>query len=79
MNTATAVRRELKSYIDAIPENNLEIVRPMLSFLAGTYPANESIVIETNLTVKEKAVVRAGRKERKEHPENFVPWSAIKT
>jgi len=79
MNTATAVRRELKSYIDAIPENNLEIVRPMLSFLAGNHTTNESFVIETNLTAKEKAVIRAGRKERKEHPENFVPWIAIKT
>jgi len=75
MNTATAVRRELKNFIDAIPEGNLEIVRPMLSFLAG----NEPLIIETNLTAKEKAVIKAGRKERKEHPENFTPWTTIKT
>jgi len=74
MNTAAAVRRELKNYIDAIPEINLEIVRPMLSFLAG----NEPLIIETNLTAKEKAVIKAGRRERKEHPENFTPWTAIK-
>ena len=36
------------------------------------------IVIETNLTADEKAVIKAGRKERKEHPENFTPWATIK-
>ena len=75
---ATSIRRELKRYIDAIPENNLEIVRPMLSFLAGNQVANEPLVIETNLTADEKAVIKAGRKERKEHPENFTPWATVK-
>jgi len=76
MNTTSiAVRRELKKYIDAMPESNLEIVRPMLSFLAMNAP----IVIETNLTADEKAVIREGRKERKEHPENFTLWAKIKT
>ena len=73
----TTVRRELKRYIDAIPESNLEIVRPMLSFLAGNQ-TNEPLVIETNLTADEKAIIKAGRKERKEHPENFAPWATIK-
>ena len=73
MNAAT-IRRELKRYIDVIPENNLEIVRPMLSFLAGNNP----FVIETNLTAEEKTVVKAGRKERKEHPENFTSWATVK-
>ena len=72
---ATTIRRELKRYIDAIPESNLEIVRPMLSFLAGN---QAPLVIETNLTADEKAVIKAGRKERKEHPENFTPWATIK-
>ena len=74
----TAVRRELKRYIDAIPENNLEIVRPMLSFLAGNKVMYEPLVIETNLTPDEKAIIKAGRKERKEHPENFTPWASVK-
>lgn len=74
---ATLIRRELKRYIDAIPENNLEIVRPMLFFLAGNQ-ANDPLVIETDLTAAEKVVVKAGRKERREHPENFTPWSTIK-
>jgi hypothetical protein len=76
--TANTVRRELKHYIDAIPECNLEIVRPMLSFLAGNQAINEPLAIETNLTANEKAVIKAGRKERKEHPENFTSWAAVK-
>jgi hypothetical protein len=72
----TAVRRELKRYIDAIPASNLEIVRPMLLYLAETQTGQ--LVIETNLTADEKAVIKAGRKERKEHPENFTPWATIK-
>jgi len=75
MNDA-AIRRELKRYIDAMPESNLEVVRPVLSFLAGSY--TEPLTIETNLTLKEKAVIKEGRKERKEHPENFTPWEKIK-
>jgi len=75
MNTVT-IRRELKRYIDVIPESKLEIVRPMLSFLAGS--ENETLVIETDLNADEKAVIKAGRKERKEHPENFTSWAAVK-
>jgi len=76
--STTAVRRELKCYIDIIPENNLEIVRPMLSFLAGNQTMNEPLIIDTNLTANEKVVIKEGRKERKEHPENFTPWSEIR-
>jgi len=78
MNTAATVRRELKNYIDAIPESNLEIVRPMLSFLARNQTTNGPLVIETDLTADERAVIKAGRKERKEHPENFTPWAKIR-
>ena len=74
---ATTIRRELKRYIDAIPESNLEIVRPMLSFLAGN-KANDPLVIETSLTADEKEVIKAGRKERKEHPENFTLWTEVR-
>ena len=40
--------------------------------------ANEPLVIETNLAADEKAVVKAGRRERKEHPEKFTPWAEIR-
>ena len=40
--------------------------------------ANEPLVIETNLTADEKAVIKAGRKKRKEHPESFTDWKTVK-
>ena len=60
------------TYIDIIPESNLEIVRPMLSFLAKNQTTYEPFIIETNLSAEEKAIIKAGRKELKEHPENFI-------
>ena len=79
MNTTdSAVRRELKGFIDKIPEQNLEILRPILSYFAKNQEINDSLVIETDLTKEEKVIIQAGRKERMEHPENFTPWAAIK-
>jgi hypothetical protein len=76
MNTTeTAVRGELKGYIDAIPDSNLEMVRPILSFLAKI---NEPFVIETDLTEDEKAIIAEGRKNRKERPETFIPWRQVR-
>jgi len=68
----TTIRQELKKYIDEIPENNLDMAQRFLCLLSGR------LIIETNLTASEKAVIKAGRKERKEHPENFTSWSSIK-
>ena len=72
--STTTIRRELKRYIDAIPEHNLEIIRPMLSFLAGQEP----LVIETGLTDKEKAIIKAGTQEYKKHPEKFTDWTKVR-
>ncbi|MDR1400243.1 MAG: hypothetical protein LBJ41_10005 [Treponema sp.] len=76
---ATAIRGELKDYIDAIPDGNLEMVRPILSFLARTASADEPLVIETDLTDEERAVIKEGRRERAEHPENFIPWTEVRS
>jgi hypothetical protein len=76
--TPTAIRGELKGYIDTIPDYNLEVVRPILSFLAKTPAADDPLVIETDLTTEEKNIIAAGRKERKEHPENFTPWKKVR-
>jgi len=34
--------------------------------------ADDQIIIETDLTAEEKADIAEGRKERREHPENFI-------
>jgi hypothetical protein len=49
------------------------MVRDFLSSLVKTAPAVvKPLVIETNLTKSEKAIIAAGRKERIEHPESFI-------
>jgi hypothetical protein len=60
-------RQRLHDYIDTIPDYGLSIVEPMLAYLA-----DEPLVIETDLTEEEKAVIEEGRKLRKEHPEEFI-------
>jgi len=64
LNRHTRSSIQLQSYIETIPKNNLEIVRSMLLFLAGNHA--EQLVIETNLTADEKAVIKTGRKEQRE-------------
>ena len=73
MTTQPATRQRLHDYIDAMPDYGLSIIEPLLAHFA-----DEPLIIETNLTAEEKAVIEEGRKERKEHPENFTPWAAIK-
>jgi len=76
--TAAATRRELKRYIDAMPESNLDIARPMLSFLAVAQATGKPLAIETDLTAGEREAIKAGRRERKQNPESFTPWAAVK-
>jgi hypothetical protein len=76
--TATAIRGELKGYIDAISDRNLEMVRPILSFLAKNPATGEPFVIETDLTDEEAAIIDEGRRGREEHPENFTPWAKVR-
>ena len=72
MTTQTITRQRLRDYIDTMPDYGLSIVEPILAHFA------DELFIDTNLTAEEKAVIIAGRKERKEHPESFTPWAAIK-
>jgi Na+-transporting NADH:ubiquinone oxidoreductase subunit NqrA len=71
MAAVTAVqittRKELHGFIDAIDDEKLAIVHPLLSYLA----MNESLIVETDLTDEERAIVDEGVKEYKEHPETF--------
>jgi hypothetical protein len=39
---------------------------------------DKPLAIETNLTEAEKESITEGRKERKEHPENFTAWADVK-
>ena len=69
---ALAIRREIHSLIDTMPERNLYALRPLLNALV-----DGPVIIETDLTDEEKAIIEAGDKHYREHPEDFVPLESI--
>lgn len=66
----SAIRKEIQDYIDSIPDSKLEAIKPMLSVLA-----NDTIILETDLTDEEKAIIARGREEYKQG--GFVPLEQI--
>jgi hypothetical protein len=70
--SALAVRQEIHNLVDTMPERNLYALRPLLDVLV-----HEPIIIETDLTDEEKAIIEEGDKHYREHPEDFVPLESI--
>jgi hypothetical protein len=66
----TALRKELHSFIDSIPEQKLHALKPLLSSLV-----EEPFVIETDLTDEEKTIIAQGREE---HTESFISWKKVR-
>ncbi len=62
----TAIRKEIMGYIADIPDSKLEALRPLLTLLI-----DDAIIVETNLTADEKAIIRKGREEYQQG--GFVP------
>ena len=58
--------------IDDLSERNLHALRPLLTVLA-----DEPMVIETDLTEEEHALIAEGVKRYHEHPEDFVSLESI--
>ena len=71
--TVLAVRKELHSLIDNLPEYKLNALRPLFDVLID----NEAI-IETDLTDEEKSIIAEGDRHYREHPEDFVSLESIK-
>ena len=69
----TAVRQEVLGYIEEMPDAQLEALRPILRLLVMDDP----LVVETDLTDEEKAVVAAGRAGFKADPQSFVPLDSL--
>jgi len=67
------VRQEIHAYIDEISENKLIALKPLLFALA-----DESIIIEHNLTDEERTLIAAGIAEYETNPRNFIPLDNIK-
>lgn len=57
----SAIRKEIQDYIDIISDSKLEALKPILTLLA-----NDEIVIETDLTEQEQAIILQGREEYKQ-------------
>lgn len=79
--TAMAKRQELKGYIDAMADDSVFVVEPILSMLARmgaqAQRARADYVVESNLTDEEKKIILDGAREYKEHPENFTAMEEI--
>lgn len=65
-----AIRKEILEYIENISDSKLEALKPVLAVLA-----DESVIIETDLTDEEKAIVKEGRENYKEG--KFVSLDSI--
>ena len=61
------LRKELHRYIDAIPEETLYALKPLLSELAKPH-----YTIETDSTAEEIAIIDEGIQEFRERPGNFI-------
>jgi hypothetical protein len=75
MNKTTAIiRQELHSLINAMPERKLNALRPLFDVLVDD---DDTVIIETDLTDEEHALIEEGVKHYHEHPEDFVPLESI--
>lgn len=66
----SAIRKEIQDYIDCIPDSKLEALKPLLSVLV-----NDTIILETDLTDEERAIIAQGREEYKQG--GFIPLESI--
>jgi len=68
----TALRQEIHTYIDDIAESKLIALKPLLFALA-----DDSIMIERDLTNEECALVAAGMADYESNPDSFVPLDKV--
>jgi hypothetical protein len=66
-------KQEILEYINDMPDKELEALRPLFRLIKS----NEPIIIETDLTDKEKQIISEGMEEYKTHPENAVPLDSL--
>jgi len=66
------MRQEIHCYIDDITESKLVVLRPLLLALA-----NDSIVIEQNLTNEERSLIAQGMAAYEENPNDFIPLKKV--
>ena len=67
------LRQEILACIENIPESKLEALKPLLFALA-----NDSIVIEQNLTDEERMIIAQGLADYEADPDSFIELSKVK-
>jgi hypothetical protein len=70
--TAAVLRKELKGYIETMPERSLYALKPLLTVLSDPL-----YTIETNLTADEIAMIDEGMAEYRKNPSSFVPLESL--
>jgi hypothetical protein len=70
--TAAVLRKELKDYIETMPERSLYVLKPLLSMLSEPL-----YTIETDLTADEIAMIDEGMAEYRKNPSSFVPLDSL--
>ncbi|MDR2491080.1 MAG: hypothetical protein LBD20_06730 [Spirochaetaceae bacterium] len=70
--TTAVLKKELKSYIEAMSEHNLYVLKPLLSTLAAP-----PYTVEADLTSEEIAMIDEGMAEYRVSPTSFVPLESI--
>ncbi|MCL1993985.1 MAG: hypothetical protein FWG66_13655 [Spirochaetes bacterium] len=72
--TAAVLRKEIHSIIDAMPEQSLPALKPLLAYIADDY---WKPVIEP-ASPEEVAMAEERLKDYEKDPSSFVPLSSIK-
>ena len=67
------VRQEIHDLINNIPESKLYALRPLLNILVDEEYDEDDILSEGEALLLEEC-----RRDLKEHPENFRPWSEVR-
>ena len=68
------LRKELHSFIDIMPEQNLTALRPLMFVLAGAY---DHPIIETDLTDEEHELIEEGVRRYHEDASSFVTLESV--
>jgi len=65
------LRREIKEYVDILPESKLPALKQLLTLIT-----DEPLIIETDLTDEEKAIITEGMEEYKNG--GFIPLDEVR-
>ncbi|GHU03030.1 hypothetical protein FACS1894147_06260 [Spirochaetia bacterium] len=69
---SAVLRNELHSYIDALPDQSLPALQPLLSFLVEPPPVMEAASEDEAAMIEEVAA------EYRANPSSFTPWAKVR-